>query len=157
LHLTFAVIGVECFAIKFCSTTSFIQLSDNNIKAVFGALAFLNQMLGIVQVCEVLQDRLFVFIFGGEDSFLNDREVTVQRVWLAMLARRIWEEAGRRRNRIFWFLAVMLSYSDTDFQTLTLHEDALVSSFESRKNNVILHGSKKTSMDLTITAKESPW
>eukprot|EP00415_Alexandrium_ostenfeldii_P004821 UN4821 len=64
-----------------------------------------------------MRQRLFTFIFGGEDSILQPHEKTLKAVWEAMLARAICTQHSFCRA-----LAIMLSFSDVDFQKLVLNE-----------------------------------
>jgi len=122
VRLLCAFVGFEAFMIKFLDAANTAQASTDSLSSVVVALAFLNQMLGIVQVTPLLQHRLFVYIFGGEDSFMSDWEKAVRQVWSARLTKHIWEAARSHSPGLVWFLAVMLSYGDTDFQRLTLNE-----------------------------------
>lgn len=119
-----ACIGFDAFVVKFVETSRVVTEEPEVGFAMLSSLAFLNQMLGVVQVSRFVQMRLFVFIFGGEDGFISDHEEVRRRCWLAMLSRRIWHETGARQFRVIWFLAIMLSYSDQDFQKLVLNEVA---------------------------------
>lgn len=77
--------------------------------------AFLNQLLGIVQLGWFVRKRIFAFIFAGEDGFMTEQEDALKETWESMLARRIWKDLP-------WYqaLAAYLSYSDIDFQKLAL-------------------------------------
>lgn len=79
------------------------------------AMAFLNQMLGIVQLNAFVRERIFSFIFAGEDGQLSANEEAVKETWESMLAKRIWTD-------LKWYQAIAcyLSYSDADFQKLSL-------------------------------------
>lgn len=86
---------------------------------ILPAVQFLVQLLGVVQLYPFVQRRLFEFIFGGHDSILQHSERKLMETWLALLARHMYKELPRRH-----FLAVMLSFSDQDFQCLVLNEKA---------------------------------
>lgn len=108
------VVGFDAFLIKFH------QVSEDmyNGNGLVPSLVFLNQLLGVVQVGWFVQRRLFSFVFGGEDGVVQDEDLTRERVWKSMLAREIWHVFGCGPR----FLAIMLSYGDTDFQRLALND-----------------------------------
>lgn len=122
LHL---LVGFEAFMIKFSLASDEVNAGKNELPVLLTSLAFLNQLLGVVNVQQFSRRRLFIFIFGGEDGFLSKREEAVAATWLGMLAEKMWLHAkGRRGPQWAWFLAVGLSYGDSDFQMLVLNEEA---------------------------------
>uniref|UniRef100_A0A7S2JAJ0 Uncharacterized protein n=1 Tax=Zooxanthella nutricula TaxID=1333877 RepID=A0A7S2JAJ0_9DINO len=120
LRVFYAVVGVEAFVIKFCIASHNFRDAPTSFMRYVPALAFLNQLLGVFDVQKFAKKRLFTFVFGGEDSVMSLRELLVSRVWLAMLARHIWQRSKAHRFRVLWFLATALSYSDDDFQQLVI-------------------------------------
>lgn len=122
----FAVVGLEAFVIKFVIASREHQSATSTMGSLFVAVAYLNQMLGVVDVNKFAQKRLFTFIFGGEDSFLSPYELKVMKTWQAMLVMYIWRSAKRHKPRVAWFFAVCLSYGDSDFQRLTLNQRTVV-------------------------------
>lgn len=95
-----------------------IEETDHWTYRVFVLLLiFTVQMLGIVQLGMFVRERLFVFIFAGEDSIMQKEEQARQEVWNSLLVRKLRQEFG------FWkFLVIMLTFTDTDFQRLVLNE-----------------------------------
>lgn len=83
------------------------------LLAVSGA--FLNQMLGIVQLGWFVRKRIFAFIFAGEDGQLSPAEEALKETWESMLAQRIWQDLPPKQA-----IVAYLSYSDYDFQKLAL-------------------------------------
>mmetsp|Transcript_128636 Transcript_128636/g.359959 ORF Transcript_128636/g.359959 Transcript_128636/m.359959 type:complete len:366 (+) Transcript_128636:84-1181(+) len=122
----FAVVGLEAFVIKFVIASREHQSATSTMGSLFVAAAYLNQMLGVVDVSKFAQNRLFTFIFGGEDSFFSPYEMKVMKTWQAMLVMNIWRAAKRHKPRMAWFFAVCLSYDDSDFQRLTLTQRSVV-------------------------------
>mmetsp|Transcript_7356 Transcript_7356/g.18420 ORF Transcript_7356/g.18420 Transcript_7356/m.18420 type:complete len:361 (-) Transcript_7356:37-1119(-) len=120
LRVIYAFIGFEAFVIKFQTAATSSLTATSFLDAFLSSAAFLNQVLGVVDVNKFAHRRLFVFVFAGEDSFLSDRELTISRTWRAMLAEKCWKASAEYRFRLLWFLAVVLSYTDDDFQKLTL-------------------------------------
>eukprot|EP00419_Tripos_fusus_P039337 CAMPEP_0172775518 /NCGR_PEP_ID=MMETSP1074-20121228/198113_1 /TAXON_ID=2916 /ORGANISM="Ceratium fusus, Strain PA161109" /LENGTH=189 /DNA_ID=CAMNT_0013612145 /DNA_START=468 /DNA_END=1037 /DNA_ORIENTATION=+ len=142
VRVIYGIIGFEAFMIKFKEAS--ICLNESSLEAYICSLAFLNQMLGIVQINPLLQTRMFRYLFGGEDGMRSDRELRVQHVWCAMLGRKIWQISKTRTGGHMWFVSVMLAYTDVDFQRLTLnerqfHKDQLPSPRIRKKKNNILH------------------
>mmetsp|Transcript_6038 Transcript_6038/g.6480 ORF Transcript_6038/g.6480 Transcript_6038/m.6480 type:complete len:103 (-) Transcript_6038:48-356(-) len=80
---------------------------------------FLNQMLGIVQLNLYTNQRLFRFIFGGVDNFVDKSEQRRMRVWNASFQKAAWEAFKNTPSR---FLAISLTFSDVDFQRMVLDE-----------------------------------
>eukprot|EP00747_Dinoflagellata_sp_TGD_P049815 gnl/TRDRNA2_/TRDRNA2_146407_c2_seq1.p1 gnl/TRDRNA2_/TRDRNA2_146407_c2~~gnl/TRDRNA2_/TRDRNA2_146407_c2_seq1.p1 ORF type:complete len:280 (+),score=31.01 gnl/TRDRNA2_/TRDRNA2_146407_c2_seq1:1-840(+) len=103
------VIGFDAFVVKIR------RVNDDSSLVSYAAL--MNQLLGIVQLNWFVRDRLHRFIFGGEDGYVSDREMQVLKVWQAMLVRRIWQTHSFLR-----FVAIMVTFSDSDFQMLVLQE-----------------------------------
>jgi len=113
-----AVIGVDAFLMKLREVALRIGNTEaTGLEEIIPALAFLNQMLGIINVGIFVRRRIFVFIFGGEDGVMNRDEKATLQTWEAMLAQRIWQHFNCAR-----FVAVMLTYSDNDFQKLVLED-----------------------------------
>lgn len=129
-------VGFEAFMIKFVHASQEVSTANSELAALFVSVAFLNQMLGVINVHKFSRRRLFVFIFGGEDSFLSEHEERVAATWLGMLAEKMWEAAEHRVPRLAWFLAVALSYGDSDFQKLVLNEEAKRK--KNMKNNSVM-------------------
>merc|ERR1719181_1576157 len=82
---------------------------------MFGSVAFLFQVLGVVNVTFIVRTRLFYFIFGGADCAVNCRDKAKEWLWNAMLARKIRESHPFTR-----FVIIMLSFTDYDIQHLLL-------------------------------------
>jgi len=117
-------VGFEAFMVKFTIASNTVSTGTDWLGVLFAALSFLNQVLGVVNVHQFSRRRLFVLIFGGEDGFMSRREEMVAATWLGMLAERMWLHAGTKSPQIAWFLALALSYGDSDFQRLVLNEEA---------------------------------
>eukprot|EP00932_Pfiesteria_piscicida_P014285 SRR837773.26022.p2 GENE.SRR837773.26022~~SRR837773.26022.p2 ORF type:complete len:123 (+),score=44.57 SRR837773.26022:24-371(+) len=66
---------------------------------------------------QVIQRRLFVFVFAGEDCVMDDKDEQMMRAYNAMLAQRIWEKSKSWRH----FAAAMLTFNDFHLQRLVLN------------------------------------
>merc|ERR1712203_1254541 len=125
LRLFYGAVGIEAFMIKFYKAADDHVAATSFVPAHRVAAAFLNQMLGVVDVKKFAHRRLFIFIFGGEDSFLSIKEENIAKTWLAMLAKHMWLASASFKPRLLWFLSVGLAYGDSDFQQLALNDVAL--------------------------------
>merc|ERR1712094_163096 len=77
-------------------------------------------MIGVVQLNRFANERLFRFIFGGVDNFIDKGEERRMCVWKAALVRRIWDEYKSKPAQL---LAVIITFNDMDFQRLVLDDD----------------------------------
>jgi len=89
--------------------------SENDVLLL--CVTFMSQVLGIVQLSTFSRNRVFAFVFAGEDGALSAKEVMIKDSWESMLAQQIW-------TKLSWYqaIAVYLSYGDADFQKLALEE-----------------------------------
>merc|ERR1712196_515351 len=78
---------------------------------------FLFQLLGVVNLRSFVKERLFLFIFAGEEGNLDSNEKSRWEIWLCILCKRIVEEFG-----FFKGFVVMLAFDDYDFQKLVLDD-----------------------------------
>merc|ERR1719343_1814394 len=83
-----------------------------------GTIILLNQILGVVQIGKTIRNRLYRFVFAGEDGMMTDRETIRQDVWEAMIAKRIFEKYPYPKA-----FALMLSWCDDDFQMMSLNDE----------------------------------
>ena len=67
----------------------------------------------------LLKWRLFRFIFGGQDARVSTEERFIQRMYLGLLAERIWENP---KLSLTQKLVVMVTFDDDDIQRLVLQE-----------------------------------
>mmetsp|Transcript_68706 Transcript_68706/g.212423 ORF Transcript_68706/g.212423 Transcript_68706/m.212423 type:complete len:371 (-) Transcript_68706:77-1189(-) len=111
------VIGFDAFILKCHESKQFIESERLRISDIWVGLIFLKQVLGIVQLYVVVRERLFVFIFAGEDGIMQPVENAKKKVWNAMVAREIFRKLSTAKA-----VAVMLSFSDMDFQRLVFNE-----------------------------------
>lgn len=118
-RLACAFVGIDAFLLKLQHVSGVLRTDVDETFKLITAVVFLNQLLGIVQLQMFVQRRIESFIFAGEDGVLSKEERVSMDVWHAMLAKQMWQSLNP-----FQFLAVMLSYSDYDFQTLVLNSVA---------------------------------
>lgn len=111
------VIGFDVFVTKCRQNCTMYMMGDLSFWKAIQIQIFLMQMLAVVQLTLFVRNRLFTFIFAGEDCVMQPRESAHKNVWAALLAREI-------RMSFPWpkYLAIMLSFSNEDFQRLVLNE-----------------------------------
>lgn len=112
------IIGFDTFLLKIRVVSSAIGGATFKWAQFLVCIQFLVQILGVVQLGPFVRQRLFIFIFAGEDGILQETERELMYTWNALLARKMY--------RLYTFpqwLAVMMSFSDEDFQKLVLNED----------------------------------
>lgn len=130
------IIGFDTFLMKLRVVA--IKAGDVNASphVIVPCMQFLIQVLGVVQLGPFVRKRLFVFIFGGEDGILQEDELELMDTWQALLARRMYRDLSLSN-----FMAVMLSFSDEDFQSLVLNENA--EKKEETVGTTLSHGAQK--------------
>lgn len=111
------IVGFDVFLLKIRVVSNIVNQPSLSLSHFAAVMLFFVQMVGVVRVCEHTTDRLFVFIFGGEDGVMQRKEKELMRTWEALLARKIYRDYSFVR-----FLVVMMSFCDEDFQKLTLNE-----------------------------------
>jgi hypothetical protein len=117
------LVGFDTFLMKLRIVSAKANTREYNFTFVAGTVQFLIQVMGVVQLGNYVRERLFRFIFGGEDAVLQDEEIVLMETWNALLAKRIHRDLSFSQ-----FIAVMSSFSDEDFQGLVLNENEAVKS-----------------------------
>mmetsp|Transcript_88416 Transcript_88416/g.250603 ORF Transcript_88416/g.250603 Transcript_88416/m.250603 type:complete len:374 (-) Transcript_88416:195-1316(-) len=115
------IVGFDTFLMKLRIVSIVANQPTLSASVVIPCVQFLVQVVGVVQLGPFVRNRLFVFIFGGEDGVMQEEETQLMQCWLALLARKIYTDLP-----FVHFIGVMLSFSDEDFQSLVLNEDARV-------------------------------
>jgi len=89
-------------------------------------LGFLNQVIGITLVWKVNEERLFLFVFGGEDSQMQAGELDRQYAYVASVTEhvcmKLWAHLPPIKRSLKRGVA-LLTLNDLDFQALLLDED----------------------------------
>merc|ERR1711881_79955 len=83
-----------------------------------GAAMLLNQILGLVQLDWMIKERLFRFVFAGEDGIMSRSELVKKDTWNAQIAKTLFTSYSNPVDKF----TMLLTFSDDDFQRLTLHE-----------------------------------
>lgn len=82
-------------------------------------LALMNQCMGCVLLEVVLQDRLFLFVFGGQDAVYQDREHAYKNVYECRIARQIWQDYWAKGSR-FKAIVLLATFDHYDLQKLLI-------------------------------------
>lgn len=119
------IFGIDCFLVKFRAVSSTImpEHSDKvDLNSFLVPLMFARQMCSLVDIPNLINERLFVFIFGGEDSVMQQHERAKRECWNAMMVKAFWQDCftGDKLRGSLKFGVLMLSWSDFDFQKLVL-------------------------------------
>lgn len=131
-HVLFGITGFTAFVLKFSTLVAHVNALNNDgtvydmAAELLLLIGFLNQTCGITQISRVEERRLFLFVFGGENSCMEAGELDRQEVYLASCARHICrmlyanEPPIRRR---FKRAVALMSFDHRDIQSLILQED----------------------------------
>jgi len=111
------IIGLDTFLVKLRLANHMIMDTQCRFKDILGVVILLNQILGVVQIAKTIRNRLYRFVFAGEDGMMTSEERVRQDVWEAMVAERIFAEFPFHKA-----VALMLSWCDDDFQMLALND-----------------------------------
>lgn len=112
------LVGLDCFLIKYRGVESAIVNQPKlEIQNLMNAAIFLNQVLGVVQLSWAVRDRLYRFVFGGEDGVMTHSEVVRRDIWEAKVAQGIW-----KTYPCWKAFSIMMTWSDDDFQVLILRD-----------------------------------
>merc|ERR1711974_369019 len=76
-------------------------------------------MGGCVIMEVVLQDRLFLFVFGGQEAMYKDREQAYKNVYECRVARQIWQDYWEKGLR-FKAIVLLATFDHYDLQKLLI-------------------------------------
>mmetsp|Transcript_44962 Transcript_44962/g.71457 ORF Transcript_44962/g.71457 Transcript_44962/m.71457 type:complete len:452 (+) Transcript_44962:81-1436(+) len=112
------VLGIDAFLFKVRVAYSDIHQEELGPWSLLSVTMFIVQVLGIVQLSMFVRGRIFLFIFGGEDSIMQPAEKALQNIWQAMVVRKVcqlfdWPKAA----------AILMTFDEDDFQKLVLNEN----------------------------------
>merc|ERR1719277_2590473 len=87
-----------------------INPSYNFYRSAGEALALLNSCVGTILLEQQLQDRLFLFIFGGSDAEYQDDERALRNVYRSRVVGSIWSAYWKPGTR--WKAVAFMSTLD---------------------------------------------
>merc|ERR1712217_237594 len=122
LRLLYLVVGVGAFTVKLLAV-AFRLCNRECVWYIkwFGIVALLNQCTGCISLEKVLQDRLFLFIFGGRDSMYQAMETALRNVYLSRLAKQIWVSYWQRSQRLK-AIVLLSTFDHNDLQCMLIEE-----------------------------------
>jgi len=126
-RLLLAVLAVGAFAMKLLAVGLKLIDPGYNVYAC-GALAFMlmNQCMGAVMFERVLQDRLFLFIFGGSDTDFCEDELALKGVYRCRLSKQIWQDYFEKADNTFQgcckALVLLATFDHFDLQRLLIND-----------------------------------
>jgi len=111
------IIGLDCFLVKYRQTAHAVMHGEIEIHRLMAAIIFLNQVLGVTDLFGTIKDRLYRFVFAGEDGMMTANEKIRQEVWESFVAMTVLQDS---KYSMAQKQALMLSWCDDDFQMLIL-------------------------------------
>lgn len=84
-------------------------------------VSFMMQCMGCVLFEKLLQDRLFLFVFGGPDTEYTDDERALRNVYQCRMAKAIWDYYCERQERVK-AVVLLFTINHYDVQRLLIEE-----------------------------------
>jgi hypothetical protein len=111
------IVGMDTFLVKYRMVQNDIFVKEFDFNHFLVALLFLNQVLKAVDLAWVIRERLFRYVFGGEDGVMTKREVIRMNTWNARVVQKIFQSYP-----LWQAVSILATWSDDDFQLLTLND-----------------------------------
>jgi len=114
--------AVSAFAVKMVATTIrlFSPKYGRALRWLY-VLALINQCMGCVHVERVLQERIFLFVFGGHDTDYQDDERALRSVYMCRVAKEIWRHFWKAGQR-FKAVVLLSTFDHYDMQRLIIED-----------------------------------
>lgn len=115
------IVGFDAFIVKFRMAEDSVNSTQVSFFVVLNSMLFAFQVLSIVNLRSFTLERLFFFIFAGEDGKMQKGEEIAMFVWISLLDKQVFEQLGP-----FKAIVALLAFNDYSFQLLVLeqfHED----------------------------------
>uniref|UniRef100_A0A7S1RXI5 Uncharacterized protein n=1 Tax=Alexandrium catenella TaxID=2925 RepID=A0A7S1RXI5_ALECA len=117
-----AVAAVCGFSIKMVATTlRLVNPKYGSLVPWLYVMALINQCMGSVLVERVLQDRIFLFIFGGHDTSYQDDERALRSAYMCRVAKEIWRHYWKGGQR-FKAVVLLATFDHYDLQRLIIED-----------------------------------
>lgn len=133
-RLFFSIVALGAFAVKVLVVAfNFVDPSCSVQFKVMITLAFMTQCMGCVPIEVVLQDRIFLFVFGGKQSTYQEDDHAYKKVYESLLAKHIWQfywhspSYGRlaRWRAKLQAIIILATFDHYDLQKLLIQSDNL--------------------------------
>jgi len=118
-------LAVSAFAVKMVTVVfKLVDPNGNRWLAWMSVMALLNQAMGVVLLMEVLEKRVFLFIFGGPDTDYQDDERALELVYRCRFVERVQTTMWSKGKKLQAF-ALLTTFDHFDVQALLLdkHHD----------------------------------
>ncbi|CAJ1380866.1 unnamed protein product [Effrenium voratum] len=101
-----AIASVCAFSVKMLAVSFKLVNPDVAVwLRVASILATLNQVVGAVYIERVLQERIYLFVFGGRDAIYEDDELAYRNAYETRLMKEIWTTYYKKGK---WLRAIVL-------------------------------------------------
>lgn len=121
-RLFLALTAVAAFAVKVLAVGfRFINPHISWTARFAPVIALLNNCMGIVLFERLLQDRLFLFVFGGQDTEYQDQERALLHVYQCRIAKKIWTSCWLRGERLK-AVVLLVTLDHYDLQRLLIDD-----------------------------------
>merc|ERR1712241_712435 len=101
-------VAVMAFAVKLIVVScKLVGPSYCCLRQWAGVFALMNNCIGSVSLEQELQERLFLFMFGGNDAIYQDDERALRNVYRCRVVKQIWTEFWTTKRDFFKALAFL--------------------------------------------------
>jgi len=121
-HVLCATAAISAFSVKMLAVSFKVVNPDISWwYRLFSILATLNQIMGAVYIDRVLQDRVFLFVFGGRDATYEDDELAYKNAYMTRMVREIWVKYSDS-GHYFSAIVLLATFDHYDLQWLMIEE-----------------------------------
>jgi len=125
-RLMLGSVAVMAFGVKLVVISAkLVNPNSCGIRAWAEVLALMNQCIGSVRLEQQLQDRLFLFIFGGNDAEFQDDERALRNVYRCRVAKQVWTEFAIEKRQYVKAITLLTTFNHYDLQTLLMEDTAV--------------------------------
>jgi len=131
------IIALGSFSVKMLAVG--LQVANPDHGVVLPCMhigALLNQCMGCVLLESLLQDRLFLFIFGGQDTDYQDEEKALRYVYQCRVVKQIWMNFWAT-NMKFKAIVLLATLDHYDLQRLLIDDQAMAMENEEQEKSVV--------------------
>jgi len=139
-RLVLGSIAVMAFGVKLIVISSkLVNPSYWWVRSWMEVLALMNNCIGSVRIEQQLQDRLFLFIFGGNDAEFQDDERALRNVYRCRVTKQIWKEFWIEKREFFKAIAFLTTLNHYDLQTLLIEDTSVhIASFMGAESSIVV-------------------
>lgn len=139
-RLLLGSIAVMAFGVKLIVISAkLVNPSYCWVRSWMEVLALMNNCIGSVRLEQQLQDRLFLFIFGGNDAEFQDDERALRNVYRCRVTKQIWKEFWVEKREFIKAIAFLTTLNHYDLQTLLIEDTSVhITSFMGDKSSIVL-------------------